>query len=151
MLNGTGVGHCMTMIAMLPSIFSILRDKNHLFRQPFVASSRDYDLICLFCFAKILYMHTMAIYFKATKWVKPQGCLCAMCVIFMHFDCLGLGHSICLFLVLYKTLIYYTWYKCDKLRKVKLSYYNNYYGRGIQVFEWGYCTKINPKILLQPN
>ena len=35
MLNGTGVGHRMTMIAMLPSIFSILRDQDHLFRQPF--------------------------------------------------------------------------------------------------------------------
>ena len=34
MLNGTGVGHRMTMIAMLPSILAFFRDKDHLFRQP---------------------------------------------------------------------------------------------------------------------
>ena len=49
MLNGTGVGHRMTMIAMLLGILACLRDQYHLiFRQPSLASSRDYDL--LFCF-----------------------------------------------------------------------------------------------------
>ena len=41
-------------------------------------SSRDYDLV----FAKIPYMHNMAILYKETKWNNPRDA-CVQVIIFM--------------------------------------------------------------------
>ena len=66
-----GVGHRMTMIAMLPSILACLRDQDHLcLDNLLIASSRDYDLI-LVCFAKILRMRNMVIFVLGNQVEKP--------------------------------------------------------------------------------
>ena len=62
MLNGTGVGHRMTMIAMVPSILASFEGlRSFVLGNLLIASSRDYDLLFCFYLAKIPSMHTMAI------------------------------------------------------------------------------------------
>ena len=62
MLNGTGVGHRMTMIAMVPSILaSFGGTKIILFLgNLLIASSRDYDLLFCIVFAKIFFKQKTA-------------------------------------------------------------------------------------------
>ena len=76
MLNGTGVGHRMTMIAMLPSIFSMFEGpRSFVLGNLCIASSRDYDLIFVwFCQDTLHAYHGH--FCKATSGIT-LGCKCA--------------------------------------------------------------------------
>ena len=58
---------------MLQGILAFWGTKIIFVRQHWIASSRDYDLVFLFVFAKTLYMCNMAILYKETKWNNHRG------------------------------------------------------------------------------
>ena len=57
-------------LVMLQNILAFWGTKIIFVRQPWIASSRDYDLI-LVCFAKILHMRNMAIFVLGNQVEKP--------------------------------------------------------------------------------
>ena len=70
--KGTGVGHRITMISNVVIYLSIsLVGTKIVCKETFVASSRDYDLVFLFLFAKISYMRIMTIYFSRQQVGLP--------------------------------------------------------------------------------
>ena len=74
------------MIAMVPSVFGNFSFKglDHLFRQLLKESSRDYDHLILFCFAKNTQHATWPI-IEGNKWSNPRG---ASVIGVVHFHAL---------------------------------------------------------------
>ena len=109
MLNGTGVGHRMTMIAMVLSILAsfLFEGLDHL-----CIGNQDSVIEGLWSF---VFVFVLPRYLACIPWpfLRKQvdetlGMLvCIVLSFFMHF-CLVFSHTICLILVFaYKTLIYY--------------------------------------------
>ena len=88
MLNGTGMGHRMTMIGMLLSILAYLRDQDHFFRQPLNSAIEGLWSYNCFVFPKYFACVTWPFYFRQPSGRNPKGCLCAKCVIFMLLSCI---------------------------------------------------------------
>ena len=74
------------MNAIVSSILAIfLRDYDHFCLGNLIASSRDYDHLICFCFAKVLDMQTWPI-LEGNKRDYPRGASVNYVLIFMHLS-----------------------------------------------------------------